>query len=165
MPPRAPTLLDRVIDRAPPVVRERIVPFLRIHVRPRLAPVTRRTARFVALYVVLQVMLSQSTGVQNAWNAIKRLTPRPIHRLVVAAGETGPGRVVMRATLAIRDGADRIFHPVRAIHARQEQRGQDAGMGIIEMKRTIDDAHNALTGTPTTDELIRRIETASPPPR
>ena len=163
MPPRATNLLDRVIDRAPPVVRERIIPFLRIHVRQRLAPAARHTVRFMALYVVLQVMLSQSTGVQTTWNGIKRLTPRPVRRVFVAAGDTGPGRVVMSATFAIRHGADWIFHPVRAVHARQEQRGQDAGKGIIEMKRTIDDAHNALQGTPTVDEMMHRIETAPPP--
>ena len=164
MHPKIQQLLGRLIDIAPPVVRERIVPWLRDRVAPAIRPAAWRTLKYVAAYAALQVIFSQSTTVQATWDGIKRYTPRSVHRVAGVIGRTPPGRLATSFTLAIRDGADWVFDPVHRLHARQEQKGKEAGQGIIEMKRAIDRAHDGIQRAPTVDELMQRVETAPPPP-
>jgi len=156
------TLLQRIAELAPPSVRDRLVPMLENHVLPVLSHITGPAIKLTVAYVVFQVMLSQSSSVQAAWHAIKRVTPRPVHNAVAAVGETSVGGAAWSATLAIRSGADRVFRPVHDVHEQQRQRGEEAAEGVMQMQKAVDDVLGQ-PATPTVDELMRKVEEATPP--
>ena len=106
-------------------------------------------------------MLSQSTSVQGAWAAAKRVTPRPVHNAVAAVGETSVGGAAWSATLAIRSGADRIFRPVHDVHEQQKQRGEEAAEGLLHIQQAIDGI--TIPATPSVDELMKKVEEGNPP--
>jgi hypothetical protein len=159
--PRSP-LLCRIAELAPPVVGERVIPFLERQVLPILSHLPGPAIKFTLLYVVLQVMLTQSTSVQRAWAAVKGVTPRPVHSAVAAVGETSVGSAAWSATLAIRSGADRIFQPVHDVHEQQRQRGEEAAAGLTQIQRAVDDVLDQ-PATPTVDELMKKVEEGTPP--
>jgi hypothetical protein len=163
MPSALDRFFDRLADHAPPVVRERVLPVIRYRVLPAVRGSVRPACKLVVAYVVLQVIISQSATVQAAWTRVKALTPRPLHAAVSAVGRTSVGRTTMDATFAIRNGADRIFHPLHVIHARQQERGQAAGHGIMNIQNAIDEALTGLPRTPTVDEQMQQVETGRPP--
>ena len=143
------------------MVRERVIPVLENQVLPILSHVPGPAIKLALGYVLLQVMLSQSTSVQTAWAAAKRITPRPVHSAVAAVGETAVGGAAWSATLAIRSGADRVFRPVRDVHEQQKQRGEDAADGLTQIQRVIDGAVGQPV-TPTVDELVKKVEEGTP---
>jgi hypothetical protein len=120
--------------------------------------------KLLAVYVALQVMMSQSTTVQATWARVKSLTPRPVHGAVSAVGKTSIGRTAMDATFAIRNVADRIFHPLHAIYARQQERGHEAGHGIMNIQNAVGEALNGVQRIPSVDERLQQVETGRPPP-
>jgi hypothetical protein len=155
--------LRRLAELGPPVVGERIVPMLENHILPILSHVPGPAAKLLFIYVLLQVMISQSTSVQRAWNATKRLVPHPVHRAVAAVGETSIGGAAWSATLAIRSGADRVFSPIHDVHEQQKQRGVEAADGLTQIKHAIDGVIVAPPA-PTVDELMKEVEGSTPPP-
>ena len=161
MPKPRPTLLRRIARHAPPVFGERILPALENHVFPILSHIPGPAIKLTILYVIFQIMLSQSTSVQGAWAAAKRITPRPVHAAVVAVGETSVGSAAWGATLAIRSGADRIFKPVHDVHEQQKQRGQEAADGLVHIQQAIDGI--TVPATPSVDELMKKVEEGNPP--
>ena len=162
MPKPRPTLLRRIAELAPPFFGERVVPVLENHVLPILSHLPGPAIKLTIVYVVLQVMLSQSTSVQSAWAAAKRLTPRPVHSAVIAVGETSVGGAAWSATLAIRSSADRVFRPVHEVHEQQKQRGAEAADGLIHIQQAIDGVI-APPVAPTVDELMKQVEDGTPP--
>ena len=156
-------LLRRIAELVPDRVRDRWIPALENHVFPILSYIPGPTIKFVLLYVVLQVMVSQSTSVQKAWSATKRITPRPVHNAVAAVGETSIGGAAWNATLAIRSGADRVFHPVRAVHDAQRERGEEAAEFRTELQRAVEDALNQ-PAPPSVDDIMKKVEESTPPP-
>ena len=163
MPHPRNTLLRRIAHHLPPGVRSRLVPTLENHVFPILSHIPGPTIKLVVLYIVLQVMVSQSTSVQKVWAATKRVTPRPVHTAVAAVGETSVGGAAWNATLAIRSGADRVFRPVRDVHDRQRQRGQEAAVVRTEIQRTIENVLGQPT-PPSVDEIMKKVEEDTLPP-
>ena len=161
MPKPRPTLLRRIARFAPPVFGERILPALENHVFPILSHIPGPAIKVTILYVIFQIMLSQSTSVQGAWAAAKRITPRPVHAAVAAVGETSVGGAAWSATLAIRSGADRIFKPVHDVHEQQKQRGEEAADGLVHIQQAIDGI--AVPATPSVDELMKKVEEGNPP--
>jgi len=149
-------------ELAPPVIRERVLPVLENHILPILSYVPGPAIKLTLLYIVLQVMLSQSTSVQSAWSAVKRIAPGSVHSAVAAVGETSVGGAAWSATLAIRSGADRVFRPVHDVHDRQRQRGEQAADGLIHIQQVIDEV-TAQPARPTVDELMEKIEEGTPP--
>lgn len=165
MPKPRNKFLTYLTEIAPPVFRERILPILENRVFPVLSRVPRPAMKVIALYVVLQVMLTQSTSVQKTWAATKRVTPRPVNRAFAAVGSTSIGSAAWEATLAIRSGANTVFRPLHDLHGRQKDRGQSAGEGIIQIKATIDSLGvNGQPAAPSVDELMKKIEEAGPAP-
>ena len=156
-------LLRRIAEMAPPRVRDRWIPALENHVFPTLSHIPGPTIKLVLLYVVLQVMVSQSTSVQKAWSATKRITPRPVHTAVAAVGETSIGGAAWNATLAIRSGADRIFRPVNEIHDAQRERGEQAAEFKTELQRAIEGALDQPPA-PSVDDIMKKVEESTPPP-
>ncbi len=157
--------LTRLAEVAPPIFRERILPVLENRVFPVLSRLPRPALSLIALYAVLQVLLTQSMSVQKTWAATKRVTPRPVHTAVAAVGETAIGGAAWDATLAIRSGSERIFRPVHGLHDRQRDRGQAAGEGLIQIKATIESIGAiAQPAAPTVDELMKKIEETRPAP-
>src|SRR5687768_14523955 len=100
-------VLRRIAELAPRGVRERFIPLLENQVLPILSHVTGPAIKVALVYVVLQVLVWQSTSVQRAWAAAKRIIPRPVHNAVAGVAETSVGSAAWSATLAIRSGADR----------------------------------------------------------
>ena len=160
--PRRP-FLRRLAELAPPAVRDRLIPALENRVLPILSHITGPAVKFVLVYVVLQVMVSQSTIVQKAWSATKRITPRPVHTAVAAVGQTSVGGAAWSATLAIRSGADRVFRPVHDVHEQQRQRGEEAAQGLTDMQRAIDGVLDQPAATPSVDDLMKKVEEGTPP--
>ena len=156
-------LLRRIAEFLPPRVRDRWVPAFENRVLPILSYIPGPAIKLVLVYVVLQVMVSQSTSVQKAWSATKRVTPRPVHTAVAAVGETSVGGVAWNATLAIRSGADRVFHPVRAIHEAQRQRGEEAAEVRTELQRAVDGVLDQ-PAQPSVDDIMKKVEESTPPP-
>jgi hypothetical protein len=161
MPKPRRTFLRRIAEVAPPVFGERIVPLLENHVLPILSHIPGPAIKLTILYVIFQIMLSQSTSVQEAWAATKRITPRPVHSAVAAVGQTSVGGAAWSATLAIRSGADRIFKPVHDVHEQQKQRGEEAAEGLLHIQQVIDGI--TVPATPSVDEMMKKVEEASPP--
>jgi hypothetical protein len=159
--PRRP-FLRRIAELGPPVVRERIVPALENHILPILSHIPGPAIKLTILYVVLQVMLSQSTSVQKTWAATKRITPQPVHNAVAAVGETSVGSAAWNATLAIRSGANRVFRPVHDVHQQQRERGEEAAHGLNQIQQAIDGVI-AEPASPTVDELMKKVEEGTPP--
>ena len=159
---RRRSLLHRIADLTPPSVRDRLVPLLENHVLPVLSHVTGPAIKLTIAYVVFQVVLSQSTSVQAAWNAVKRITPRPVHGAVAAVGETSIGGAAWSATLAIRSGADRVFNPVRDVHEQQRQKGEEAAEGVMHLQKAVDEVLGQPV-PPSVDEQMKRIEEGTPP--
>jgi hypothetical protein len=162
MQKRRNAFLRRVAELAPPVVGERVIPFLENQVFPVLSYIPGPAIKLTIVYVVLQVMVSQSTSVQGAWAATKRITPRPVHRAVAAVGETSVGGAAWSATLAIRAGADRVFHPVRQVHDEQKLRGHEAANGLTQIQQALDGVI-ITPPLPTVDELMKKVEEGTPP--
>jgi len=162
MPKPRSRFLQRIAELAPPVVRERVIPVLENQVLPILSHLPGPAIKITLVYVVLQVMLSQSTSVQGAWAAAKRLTPRPVHSAVAAVGETSVGGAVWSASLSIRSGADWVFRPVHDIHEQQKDRGEEAADGLMHIQRAIDGVV-APPATPSVDELMKKVEEGTPP--
>ena len=162
MPPKPKrTLLRRLAELAPPAFGERVVPVLENHVFPILSHIPGPAIKLTILYVIFQVMLSQSTSVQGAWAAAKRITPQPVHSAVAAVGETSVGSAAWSVTLAIRSGADRVFKPVHDVHEQQKQRGEEAADGLLHIQQAIDGI--AVPATPSVDELMKKVEEGTPP--
>ena len=159
--PRSP-FLRRIAELAPPAVRDRVIPVLENHVLPILSHIPGPAIKVALVYVVLQVMLSQSTSVQRAWAATKRLTPRPVHNVVAAVGETSVGGAVWSASLAIRSGADRVFRPVHDVHERQRQKGEEAAEGLNRIQQAIDGLA-VPPATQSVDDLMKKVEEGTPP--
>ena len=155
-------LLRRIAELAPPVVGERLVPLLERQILPILSHLPGPAIQFTLVYVVLQVMLSQSTSVQRAWAAVKGVTPGPVHAAVAAVGETSVGGAAWSATLAIRSGADKVFQPVHDVHEQQRQRGEEAAAGLTQMQQAVDDVLGQPP-PPTVDELMKKVEEGTPP--
>lgn len=145
---------------APPVIRERVIPVLESHVLPALSHVPGPLFKSLALYVILQIMISESATVQAAWRHTKQYTPQPVHNAVAAAGETSVGGAVWGATLAIRAASNRVFQPVRAIHEDQQEKGASAGEGLVQMQQAIDALGEVpVAGAQTTlDDIMKEIE-------
>jgi hypothetical protein len=163
MPERRNRVLARIAEIAPPVFRERILPVLENHVFPILSHVPGPVMKTVAVYVLLQIMIAESTTVQSAWARAKYHTPRPVRSMVGSVASTSMGGAIWRATLAIRSTSTRIFHPLREVHANQEERGAAAGDGLMQIKQVIDGIHNAPANTPTTlDEVMKELEKTPP---
>src|SRR5688500_12839405 len=155
-------ILRRLAELAPRAVRERLIPVLADHVLPILSHVTGPAINITLLYVIVQVMISQSTSVQRAWGAVKRATPRPVHSAVSAVAETSVGGAAWNATLAIRSGADRVFRPVHDIHEERRQRGEEAADGLTQIQQVIDGVL-VQPPAPTVDELMKKVEEGTPP--
>ena len=161
MPKPRNRVLARIAEMAPPVVRERVLPALENHVLPVLPHLPRPIIKGTVIYVLLQVMLAESSTVQAAWARVKYHTPSPVHSAVISVGSTWMGSGFWNATLAIRSTSQRLFHPVREVHARQEERGNQAGEGLMQIKRVIDGIEAAPANTPTTlDDVMKELETA-----
>ena len=165
--PKAPNrVLARIAEIAPPFVRERVIPALENHILPLLSHVPRPLIRGLALYVLLQVMLAESTTVRKAWWSVRGSTPRAVHSAVVAAGGTFVGRTVWGATLAIRSTSNALFQPIRALHAHQEERGAAAGEGLVRVQEAIDAIGAPPPNTPTTlDDVMKELERTPSTPR
>ncbi len=129
---------------------------------PILSHIPGPAIKFTVLYVIFQIMLSQSTSVQGAWAATKRITPRPVHNAVAAVGETSVGGAAWSATLAIRSGADRIFKPVHEVHEQQKLRGEEAADGLIHIQQAVDGI-TVPVATPSVDDLMKKVEEGTPP--
>jgi hypothetical protein len=164
MPERRNRVLVRIAELAPPVFRERILPTLENHVFPVLSHLPGPVLKTVAVYVLLQIMIAESTTVQSAWARAKYHTPRPVHHMVGAIASTSVGGGVWSATLAIRSTSSRIFHPLREVHANQEERGAAAGDGLMQIRKVIDGITDAPANTPTTlDDVMKELEKTPPP--
>ena len=159
-------LLARIAAVAPPFVRDRLVPALENHVLPLLSHVPRPLINGVALYVLVQVLLAESTTAQGAWRGVRHRTPYAVQSAVVAAGDTFVGGAVWSATLAIRSTSNVIFSPLRALHADQEARGAAAGEGLVRIQQAIDGIDAVPANRPTTlDDVMREIERTPTTPR
>ena len=168
MPKPRNRLLARIAEIGPPVVRERVIPALENHVLPVLSHLPRPVIKGTALYVLLQIMVAESSTVQGVWARTKYHTPRPVHSAVAAAGATWAGGALRSATLAIRETSNRVFHPLRVVHADQEERGATAGEGLMQLQKAIDEIGEIPVKAPSTlDEVMKEIEgaKASPPRR
>ena len=166
MPKSRNRVLARIAEFAPPVVRERVLPALENHVLPVLSHLPGPLIKGTVIYVLLQVMLAESTTLQGAWARAKYHAPRPVHNAVIAMGSTWVGGSLWGATLAIRSTSQRLFHPVREVHARQEERGTEAGEGLMQIKRVIDGIEAAPANTPTTlDDVMKELEATKATPR
>lgn len=165
--PKAPNrVLARLVEIAPPFVRERVVPVLANHVLPILSHVPRPLIRGIALYVLLQIMLAESATVQKAWWSVRHRTPQPVHSAVVVAGDSFVGRAVWSATLAIRSTSNVIFQPLRALHAHQAEQGAAAGEGLVRIQQAIDGLDAPVPNKPTTlDDVMKELERTPSTPR
>ncbi len=142
---------------------ERIIPAVENHVLPVLSHLPGPLIKGAALYVLLQIMVSESTSVQAAWRRAKHHTPRPVHNAVAAIGETSVGGAIWSTTLAIRETSNRVFRPLREVHADQEERGETAGEGLMQIQRAIDGIGSAPVASPTTvDDIMKEIESTKP---
>ena len=159
-------LLARLAERVPAVIRDRVIPTIENRILPALSHVPRPLIRGIALYVIVQVMLAESTTVQAAWRSVRYRTPRPVQSVVVAAGDTFLGSAIWGATLAIRSTSNVLFQPLRALHARQEERGTQAGEGLVRVQQAIDGLGAPAPTAPTTlDDVMKEIERTPSTPR
>ena len=98
----------------------------------------RPALNLVLLFVVIQVIFSQSRTAQAAWARAKRGVPDPVLALGDAVAETAVGRAVGQVTAGVHAGADWVFHPVRTIVATQEQKGREAAEAAAEYRRRLE---------------------------
>ena len=155
--------IARIAELSPPVVRERVIPVVENHVLPVLSHVPGPLIKGLAVWVLLQVMLSESSTVQAAWERLKYHAPRPVHSAVAAVGTTSVGSAVWSASLAVRSTSSRVFHPLRSVHAKQEQRGTDAAEGLMQIQKAIDGIVDAPANAPTTlDDVMKELESTKP---
>ena len=163
MPKPRNAVLARIANAAPPFVRERVLPALENHVLPALSHVPRPFVRGIALYVLLQIMLAESSTVQRAWMGVRRHAPAPVQGAVAAAGDTFVGGALWSATLAIRATSNSLFLPLRALHAHQEERGAAAGEGLVRVQQAIDAIDAPPANAPTTlDDVMKELERTPP---
>ena len=166
MPKPRNRVLARIAEAAPPFVRERIVPALENHVLPALSHLPRPLIRGIALYVLLQIVMAESSTVQGAWRGVRRHAPAPVHNAVAAAGDTFVGGAIWNATLAIRSTSNVVFQPLRALHAHQEERGAAAGEGLVRVQQAIDAIDAPPPNTPSTlDDVMKELERTPPSSR
>ena len=164
--PKAPNaVLARIAEVAPSFVRERVLPALENHLLPVLARVPRPLIRGIALYVLLQVMLAESTTVQQAWQGVRHRTPRPVHAAFAAAGDSYVGGAVWSVNVTIRSTSNVLFQPLRALHAHQEERGAAAGEGLVRVQQAIEAVDVQPENVPTTlDDVMKELERSPRPP-
>ena len=155
--------LSRIGAMAPPAVRERVIPVLENHVLPVLSHIPGPLFKGLAVWVLLQVMMAESSSVQAAWSRAKYHAPRPMHDVVHAIGATPVGGAAWSASRAVRSASSRVFHPLRVVHERQEQRGTDAAEGLMQIQKAIDGLGDAPVNAQTTlDDVMKELEGTKP---
>ena len=127
------------------------------HVAASIRRFWRPTLNTALVFILVQVIYSQSRSARSAWMRAKRHMPDPVLDAGDAVAETAVGRAVGHVTAGVHAGANWVFRPFRATVAAQETRGREAGEAAAEFRRRLEDLERA---TPRGPERVIGGDTA-----